>query len=80
MLGTPNSGAPKAFAVIRYGRESPIPSIIPWSPSPFDLMIATGNMQGLYMLLPSTKYESITKGGFLIYNNKRLSLHETYYQ
>jgi hypothetical protein len=43
-------------------------------------MVAIGNMLGLYMLLPTKKYETISKDGFLIYNDNRLNLDQTYYE
>lgn len=76
MLATPHHGAPKAFLVLRYGQESPIPSIFA---SSFDVMATTGNMPGLYTLLPSHSYERLNGGGFFIYNGKRYSVDETYF-
>jgi pimeloyl-ACP methyl ester carboxylesterase len=80
ILGTPHIGAPKSYASIRYGREGPIPWWMPTRPTPSELMLTIGNMLGLYMLLPTKEYETISKGGFLIYNDNRLNLHQTYYE
>jgi pimeloyl-ACP methyl ester carboxylesterase len=80
ILGTPHIGAPKSYASIRYGKEDPIPWWIPTRPTPSELMVAIGNMLGLYMVLPTKKYETISKDGFLIYNDNRLNLDQTYYE
>jgi pimeloyl-ACP methyl ester carboxylesterase len=78
MLGTPHCGAPKAFTSIRFGKQDIIPKWVPWGPTAFDIMLATGNMPGLYMLLPSKRYETLNKGGFLALNGRSLNIDETY--
>ena len=78
MLGTPHCGTPKAFVVIRYGKEGPLPWVVFWGPTESDLMVATANMLGLYQLLPSRRYEALNGGGFFSYNGRRLNLDDTY--
>lgn len=78
MVGTPMVGAPKSYLSLRFGMESPIPSIVPFSPTKSEFRNIVSNMPGAYQLLPSHRFEAFNGGGFVYQGGQRLNIGETY--
>ena len=78
MVGSPLVGAPKAYLSLRFGKDSPIPWFVPFSPSEEEFRSIVGNMPGAYQLLPSLRWEAFNGQGFVKKGDKVLSVGDTY--
>jgi pimeloyl-ACP methyl ester carboxylesterase len=80
LIGPPINGAPKAFASLRYGMESPLPTWLPFTPSESQFRTALCNMPGLYMMLPTSVYDIFFNqgSGFVLKNGKILPSMQAY--
>jgi hypothetical protein len=78
LIGPPINGAPKALASLRYGKESPLPSWIPFLPSESQFRSIICNMPGMYMMLPTDMYQKFNGKSFLSINGKEVSILEAY--